>query len=473
MKATRDHHPTPDERRTKMIHQTKRFMQGFISSLALAAAILTIAPTPAKAATQGNAGNTVIRNKVTISYQDAGANPFSTTASVDISVTTVNVAPTIYSTAPGTTATTTGTGTTATYTVELVTNSNGPGTITLGAVNGATTNTTPGATTVSGGGTTFLGSTIIDPSDAHTGSTVVAAGGSITFNVPNDNGSPSDTSVSGGTFADGVVNGLKNGDKVYIYSGTQYYGLFDVGVVVENPLGLGTTAAVDTIQLTNSSGAAITLPFPATTGAGWMIVERKTLAVTVTQGAVTGSPASWITNLTPSMGGVSGAVTPVTTTATVANLNVIKYVRNVTTPVAGTTSVSPTINGATNTYYITNVTGKPGDIMEYLFVINNVGSANATKVTATDSVPTYTKLQTLFTGSGFAVAKRSGSATEVILMPNGSVCTPAVACGNTTGGLLTAGTPITIYLGNNSANNLGGEIAAAETAYVIYQVKVD
>jgi hypothetical protein len=464
--------------RSRTEKQPFNFRRFFTTALAVAATIAALTPLSADAALQGSAGNTMIRNQVTVNYRDNGGvvQPTVTSNMVEILVTTVNVAPTIKSVTPAA-ATTTGTGTTATYTVELVTNSNGPGTITLGAANGVATNTVPGAPTVSGGGTVFLGSTIIDPSDAHTGAqSVAAAGGTIIFNIPNDKGAPTDSAVSGGATGNANVNSLGVGDKVYIYDGTTYYGILDVTAVVDNAPGAGTTAAFSTITLTNNH-ATIPVAFnlPGTTGNGWMIVERKTLDVTVTQGTVSGSPANWITNLTPSMGGVSGAVTPVTTTATIANLTVIKYVRNATAAVVGVTPVAPipTINGASNVFYQSGVNGKPGDIMEYLFVITNAGSANATKVIATDSVPTYTKLQTLYTGSGFAVAKRDGSVTEVILMPNGSVCTPAVACGNTTGGLLAAGTPMTMYLGNGSAINDGGVIAASEKAYVIYQVKID
>ena len=83
------------------------------------------------AALQGSAGNTIIRNTVSVSYSDAlsiAQTPVTSTAV--ITVTTVNVAPTIKSVTPSP-GTTGATGATQTFAVEIVTNSNGPGTINL------------------------------------------------------------------------------------------------------------------------------------------------------------------------------------------------------------------------------------------------------------------------------------------------------------------------------------------------------
>lgn len=151
-----------------------------------------------------------------------------------------------------------------------------------------------------------------------------------------------------------------------------------------------------------------------------------------------------------------------------------KYVRNATAAVVGTTAITPPINGGTNVFYQSGVTGKPGDIMEYLFVItNNSASAIAKTVKATDVVPIYTKLQTPYNaGVSFALAKRSlVPATEVALVTGGGVCNTSVACGNAGG--TTAGSTMTFYLGNSAAAGAGGDIAASEVAYVIYQVKID
>ncbi len=448
-------------------------------TLALIGIALVLSAVPALAAPlQGSAGNTLIRNQVTLTYSDISNNPQPVVTSnmLEISITTVNVAPYIKSVSPAS-GSTNGVGTTLTYDVEVVTSSNGPGTITLAAANGTASNTTPGTPNVAGNGassTVFLGSSIIDSNNSGFLSVAqnVAAGASITFNIPNDNGVPTDSAVSGGPGGAAAgrtsVNALAVNDVVYIYDGTSYYGKFTVTAVNGAAVGSGTTAAVSSITLKNNNASAI----PAFTPAyGWMVVESKSLNVVVTQGAVTGVSPNWDTVFTPSMSGATGAIGTVNTTATTASLTVKKYVRNASAAVVGATPLTVTINSVTNTYYQSGVTGKPGDLMEYLFVVNNGGTAGATKAIATDVVPAYTKLQAAYTGTGFAVAKRTNNATEVTLKTDGSVCTTAVACGNATGTV--AGSTMTYYLGNNSASNAGGDIAAAESAYVIYQVKVD
>lgn len=425
-----------------------------------------------------SAGNTVIRNRASVTFSDAAGNNPSTVNSnmVEVTVTTVNVAPVIgaITPSPGTTG---ATGATQVYSVEVISNSNGPGAITLSAADGTPNNISVSATTPSFvPASVFLGSTIIDPSDAKNGvpQPQIANNGTIIFAIPNDGGVPTDVATTGGATGNAIVNALAVNDTVYIYDGTTRYGKFTVTAVTDNATGTGTTATPSSITLQNTSGVTV-FSGGFTPQYGWMIVEAKNVAMTVTQGTVTvpSNPASWVTTITGSMGGQTSTNT-VTTNAGVASLTVNKYVRNVTVPVAGSNAVSPPIStGAT--YYQSGVSGKPGDVMEYLFVINNGGAANATKVQATDNVPTYTKLQTPYTGTSFALVKRGGSATEVTLKPamENPCTTTTVACANTAGAATTAGTLMTFYLGNGSAHNLGGTIANSETAYVIYQVKID
>lgn len=449
---------------------------------------------------QGNAGNTIIRNTATVSYSDAGGTAQTPVNSnqVQVTVTTVNVAPIIKSVSPAS-STTTGTGSTATYTVELVTNSNGPGTVTLAAANGTQTNTSPGAPTVSGGGTVFLGASIIDPSDTNSGLKNLASGGTITFNIPNDGGVPTDATVgpAGGT-GNNSVNALTSGvgDKVYLYDGTNYYGLFSVTTVTDNTPGPGNTASVSTILLTADSPVSFTLPALGASNR-WMIVERKTLTVTVTQGGISGASPHWLTDLTPSFsngtGTVSGITTSVDTTATIATLSANKFVRNVTAAVTGggATTTSPIAATGGATFYQSGVSGKPTDVMEYLFVITNSGTATATKVVATDNVPTYTTLKSSSAAYGadnlgaatgtFAIARRTGNATDQTLKVNKFSGNNATAWGVSAG--TTANSLMTFCLGNNSASAAqvgppaaacsGGELAVGEIAYVIYQVIIN
>lgn len=458
-------------------------MRLVLAALAVAVYAMAAPVTPASAlGATVSAGNTIIRNTVSVSYSDAGGTAqTAVTAKVDITVTTVNAAPTIKAVTPAS-GSTGATGATQVYAVEVITNSNGPGSISLTAADGSPTNITVSATTPSvSGSPLFLGSTIIDPTDGKLGALQnVAAGANITFNIPNDGGVPADNNTTGGAIGDGTVNALKAGDIVYIYNGATYFGKFTVAVtgVADNPVGTGTSAAVDTITLTNTSGSAVAF----TPAYGWMIVESKTVNVTVTQGAIgnPANPASWVTTFTGDMGGQTGTGTA-TTNATSGLLSVAKYVRNVTTAVTGATSVTPPINGGAATFYQTGVSGKPGDIMEYLYVITNSGTGAVKAVVATDAVPTYTTLRSSSAAYGadasggatgtIAIARRTGNSTDQAIKADNSSGNIATAFGKSTG--TTAGSIMTYYLGNGCSTTAGGDLATGEIAYVVYRLKID
>jgi uncharacterized repeat protein (TIGR01451 family) len=328
-------------------------------------------PLCAQSALVGSAGNTIIRDTVTVNYNDSkGVSQTAVTATVQITVNTVAAAPTVLSFSP-VSGSTDGTGATQDYNVVIRTNSNGPGAVTFSTLDGTFTNIAAGTAPTTPGGI-FLGSTVIDPSDAKNGvAQNISASGTITFAVPNDGGVPTDSATSGGATADGAVNALKSGDMVYIYSGSSFYGPFTVGTVTDNAPGSGATATPDSIQLTNSSGS----PIAFTPAAGWMIVEAKTVTVTVTQGVI-GDPtqaASWITTITATMGGNNGTGT-VTTSAHGGRLTVVKEVS--TDGSTFTTSPAAGVN--------------PGATLYYRITVTNSGTGNATSVVLTDPQPTYT-----------------------------------------------------------------------------------
>jgi uncharacterized repeat protein (TIGR01451 family) len=359
------------------------------------------------------------------------------------------------------------------------TNSNGPGAVTFGTADGSLTNISAG-TVPTVPGSIFLGSTVIDPSDAKiNNSQTVANLASITFAVPNDGGVPTDAAVSGGATGDGVINALKSGDTVYIYSGTTYYGPFTVTAVTDPAVGVGTTAAPGSVTLQNTSGGSLTF----TPQYGWEILEAKSVTVTVTEGTVTDptAAASWITTVTATMGGLNGTNT-VTTNALAGKLAVQKYVRNVTAAVVGggLTLVNPPINN-TVTYYQTGVSGKPGDILEYAVKITDTGTGNAAAVIATDPIPTYS---TLVSSSGAYGANNTGGATGTFAQVYSSrTGTTGSLKMDNSGGLAnvgygkaagqTAGSTMTFYLGLGSTTSAGGTVNSAEIDYVIYQTKID
>jgi hypothetical protein len=457
-----------------------RIIRGAPAALALAALWTATAPLNAEAASF-SAGNTIIRNTITVNYKDQNGNAqTAVTSTIDITVNTVAAAPTIVSvaTSPGTTD---GTGAQVPYAFVIRTNSNGPGLISFGAGDGTFNNVAAGtAPTVPGN--IYLGSTIFDPSNFPPINSPgmlaqnIPVNGTITIAVPNDNGKANDSGVAHSLPDSTVINGLAVLDTVYITDGTTYYGPWQVTTVNDPVVGNGTTAAPGSIILKNIYTSALVF----TPAYGWQIVEAKTVNVTVTQGAVTDptAVASWVTTLTATMSGLSTSTPTATTNANMGKIDIKKYVRNVTTPVVGggLTATSP-LTGATN-FYTTGVNGKPGEILEYLAVLTDTGRGKSTAVYATDLTPTYV---TLIAGSAYGTsgggtifAQASYNATTATLKTDNSGGTVDVAYGKSTG--LTAGSTMTFNLGTGCTNVYltgGGTLTYNQAAYVIYQVKID
>lgn len=459
-----------------------RYIRGAPALAALAiACAAALAPSGAEAALAGSAGNTVVRNTVTVSYSDAQSNPQTpVSATVDLTVNTVPATPAIVSYTPAS-GSTDGSGATQAYTVRIRTNSNGPGLITLAAADTAASNMSAYGAAPSGlAADLFLGATIIDPSDVNGTIGAWAAGASVTFQVPNDAGVPSDTAVTGGSTADGTVNGLKGGDLVYLFSGSSWYGPFLVGSVTDVPVGSGGTATPCSIQLVNPGSDLSNLP----TAYGWQIVEAKDASMTVTQGSVADPTAAsnWTTTVTATMAGAAPATAPAVVTAShMGRIAITKYVRNVTAPAAGIGPYTPTvdINGNRDTFYSSGVTGKPGDVLEYLAVLNDIGTGSATVVYATDTLPGYTSLVkgssygNPAAGKVFAHVRFNDAETD--LGDDNSLGAADIAYGVAGG----SPTVMTFWLGTGCSNSSGGRLTTSvpaatptSTAYVIYQVKI-
>jgi len=447
----------------------------------LTALVAALAPAGAEAALAGSAGNTVVRNTVTVNYSDAQSNPQApVSASVDLTVNTVPATPAIVSYTPAS-GSTDGSGATQAYTVRIRTNSNGPGVVTLTAADTASSNMSGYGTAPAGlASDLLLGATIIDPSDVNGTIANWATGASVTFKVPNDAGIPSDTAVTGGSTADGTVNGLKGGDLVYLFSGSSWYGPFLVGSVTDVPVGSGSTATPCSIQLVNPGADIGDLP----TAYGWQLVEAKDAAMTVTQGSVTDPTAAsnWTTTVAATMAAAAPATAPAVITAShMGKVAITKYVRNVTAPIAGSGLYAPPvdINGNRDSFYSSGVTGKPGDVLEYLAVLSDIGTGSATVVYATDTLPGYTSL-VKGAGYGSPVAGKvfahvRFNDAEIDLGDDNSLGAADIAYG------VAAGSPtvMTFWLGTGCSNASGGRLTTSvpaatgsSTAYVIYQVKI-
>jgi hypothetical protein len=137
-------HKQGEKSMKKLARNKSSAFRGVFAIVTLAVFWITMAPFCAEAALQGSAGNTIIRNRVTVAYKDNnGVVQTPVTASVDITVTTVAAAPTVLSFTPSP-GSTDGTGATQAYTVWIRTNSNGPGAITFNTADGTFTNIAAG-----------------------------------------------------------------------------------------------------------------------------------------------------------------------------------------------------------------------------------------------------------------------------------------------------------------------------------------
>lgn len=455
--------------------------QACVSSCLAALCVLLF---PLAALAGGTAGNAIVRNTVTVNYSDAyGVAQPQLTVSFNLTVSTVSATPNI-SFLPAS-ASTDGSGSTATYTVRVISNSNGPRAVALSVQDfTAATNMKAASTSAPYGlpASVFLGATMVDPSDSHGTVASWPAGTSLTFNVPNDGGIPTDQAESGGAVNDGAVNGLKSGDTVYMVSGGSYFGPLQVGTVSDPAPGTGASVVPCTIQLTNTSGAAI--GNLATAYA--QIVEAKDATMTVTQGDVNDATqySSWSTTVTATVSGAAATSGSTVTVSHMGSIAVAKYVRNASAAVVGSNPCpAVAINGTTysaangNAFYVAGVSGKPGDNLEYLTVVTNVGTGSSTGVNASDAIPAHLSLVTwggsygAGTGSTgtagvFAHARLSTFETDMATAGTGSA---AVGFG----GLTAAGASLTFDLGSTSSWGTGGTLASGQSVYIIYQQRIN
>jgi hypothetical protein len=314
---------------------------GFSVMLMLTA--LAVAPQYAAANT---ASNTAIINTVTVNYKDAGAVAQTpVTAYATVTVTLVAAAPTLST--PGDQNSTLGTPANFTYTV--TSNANGPDTYTLStsANGGSVTNSThmltssavPSVGSVTLGATTAISSIAI-PLNTDTPITV-----------------PSD-GVSGGG-----VNGISAaaGNNKVVINGL----LYTVISVVDNPFIAG-TPVTSTITVNGPAQAALTN--------GTLIAEQKTITLVVTPLTMNATITNeTVTTVISAKGSFATAATDSTTTTVLpANLTVTKEV-----------STDGITWGAT-------ANAAPGAALYYRITVHNGGAANATVVSITDPLTSYT-----------------------------------------------------------------------------------
>jgi len=456
------------------------------------------------------AADHVIRNEVTVNYDDAGGvAQTAETASVDILINLVAAAPQVTDQTTDT-LDPVSTNQTVTITLDVVSRANGEDgyyitnigdTNNGGAIEGTTTVTEShdafaplslGGTSYYGDGTTNL--TAFDQTDQTNGT---ATGTELI--VPAD---------SDGT--DAFLNGFAVGDTIVLDPDVE--GIVCTVNHIVQPAGGSEANATASIYVDNCSAATGTI------SPGDQFGERGTMTLTIS-----GTAADLI-DLTFDVVSADypAQATPQSFTVNIvaADIDVYKFVRNTTTagnnPTCDNSAAFLCLvieNGATDLEYYraaagqSGVTADPGDVLEYAILIYNK-AAQVTDVEIQDSVPLFTVYQTdsaviypsaIANGSGGGTCEADTGSTGTCTVDDGAGASAgsfnAVGFDETTdnqGFIFISGTTINATGGHdgggtnpknfNSADAAtGGEIDAStntgagqnEASVLLFQVKVD
>lgn len=371
------------------------------------------------------AATSTVRNVVTVDYKNAaGTAQTPLIATVDVTINLVKAAATL--SAP--VDITTDPATAAVYSYTITNGANGISTYTPSTSITAQAN--------------IAGSTVSTPAAMVLGATTVTTGISILASTDTAITVPRDS------LADSSVNGIGAGDTVVI-GGLVY----TVAAISDQQVPASPSALVTTTITVNGPAQVVT--------AGTLIAEQKTFTVSVTPGTMTSTVDATVSVTLSVTDGSNASTHSTTTTVAAVGLSVSKLVRNVTTPVAGTGSVSY----AGNTYYAGGVTGNPGEVLEYLIVVTKGSSAsNATGVKVSDPIPPFT----VYVAGSMGIDPNS-SATFTALLDSDSNGDAGETDGNTvyfypgTGGTDGAA-------GVNNGN--GGTLAASAVSRMKFQVTI-
>jgi uncharacterized repeat protein (TIGR01451 family) len=414
-------------KKAMMIKKTVLFLMGLTLAIALSAG----------SALANTAANTEINNKASLFFTGGSA-----TASVTVRVSLVPSLPNVSITdANG--AYTAPDSPSLTDSVIITSTANGPADYTVTPSVNTSANSTAPSVTIAGGAantTVSIGATVTTGTSATTFLTIPAGGAS-------------------GSGA--IVNGIGAGDTiVFTVNGTTY--TRQVSGTVDNADG--------TYQIT----LAVAIPVADVPGTGVQVGERRTVNLSVLPGTVV-APGTNI-EVTVDAAVSSAGVADVTVTNTNANfwtspspnVNIAKYVRNLTAlaanPAAGS-GTTFTINTATREYYSADVTGKPGDTLEYVITATNIGSADLTGAYLADLLPeAFVTLNTAVYGAN----------NVFYIDPAGAPGSfSALGIGANQASFVAGNDPNLIVNVGNGANNVSaGTIPAGDTVTIAYQVTI-
>lgn len=303
------------------------------------------------------AANHLIRNTVTVNFNDAGGNPQTpVTDFVEITVSRVDSAPILSAPTDGITDS----ATPYEYTYTLTATANGPDTYQL-AVDLVTE-----SADISGSTASFLqgGVAIPGPNQLTLGASTVGTAVTLDGTLGNttDITVPSDASN-----ADSAVNGIAIGDYVVIQNT-----LFKVANINDTNGGVFNATSTITVEGTGTANVnAIATD---------LIAEQQPFTLRVTPGTVTDTTDQTIdVDISVDKALATEALDSTQTTVQVAALSVTKEV-----------AVDADNNGAEDGVYAASVNAAPGSGLIYRITVTNNGSADATSVVITDPLVLFT-----------------------------------------------------------------------------------
>jgi len=150
------------------------------------------------------------------------------------------------------------------------------------------------------------------------------------------------------------------------------------------------------------------------------------------------------------------------------NVDMAKYVRNASdstaNPPAGSNPTF-TVNSVGNVYFSSSVGGKPGDVLEYVIVAQNVGTAILTGAALSDLIPeAFVTLQTGFYGGSDIYYQG----------PDGTFTFSAGAVGANRASFVAGSDPnLVVNVGNGADSTTTGSIPAGETVLIAYRVTIE
>ena len=385
----------------------------------------------------------MLRNSVTVDYTDAGNTAMpQETASVDVTVDLV--ASVAWGSAPSNQTVGSGETLSSAYTITLTNTGNGSDTYDL--TDNTTESCSPGSLTSESFSLTAsvtLGATVTAGTASYDGladETTIPVS-----NIVAANFAASDTVVIGGN-AYVVVSASSDGD------GTTNDTLVVSGDATGDIAGAGVQVGEQITVNYGASGNA------GSTSSGTDVCQHDhSLSAdgTLALGGVNNPQAS------DTVSGWSTLISPL-------QLTVAKYVRNVTDSSKNPGAADITYGSVD--YFLSGVTGNPGDTLEYLVVITNGSQADAGNVVFNDTLPNFTT----YTTSSLTVDTNGDQSFD-----QDTVTDETEADGE--GGIITqSGQNIDVYpgTGGNEDTNTGGSLTDVNTApnnktAIKYSVTID